>query len=158
MKVDERWRPRLASVDDAEEIAQLLHDFNSEFGEPTPDVAVLAARLRGLLSRDATFAIIAGEPAVGLALVTLRSNVWYEGRVALLDEMYVVPQLRGRGIGSAIIQQLMATSRGSGVDLIEINVDEGDTDAQRFYERHGFSPTEPGSPERSFYFWQEISP
>lgn len=158
MKVDERWRPRLASVDDAEEIAQLLHDFNSEFGEPTPDVAVLAARLRGLLSRDATFAIIAGEPAVGLALVTLRSNVWYEGRVALLDEMYVVPQLRGRGIGSAIIQQLMATARGSGIDLIEINVDEGDTDAQRFYERHGFSPTEPGSPERSFYFWQEISP
>jgi GNAT superfamily N-acetyltransferase len=156
--VDERWRPRLASVDDAEEIAQLLHDFNSEFGEPTPDVAVLAARLRGLLSRDATFAIIAGEPAVGLALVTLRSNVWYEGRVALLDEMYVVPQLRGRGIGSAIIQQLMATARGSGIDLIEINVDEGDTDAQRFYERHGFSPTEPGSPERSFYFWQEISP
>lgn len=158
MKVDERWRPRLASVDDAEEIAQLLHDFNSEFGEPTPDVAVLAARLRGLLSRDATFAIIAGEPAVGLALVTLRSNVWYEGLVALLDEMYVVPQLRGRGIGSAIIQQLMATARGSGIDLIEINVDEGDTDAQRFYERHGFSPTEPGSPERSFYFWQEISP
>jgi GNAT superfamily N-acetyltransferase len=158
VKVDERWRPRLASVDDAEEIAQLLHDFNSEFGEPTPDVAVLAARLRGLLSRDATFAIIAGEPAVGLALVTLRSNVWYEGRVALLDEMYVVPQLRGRGIGSAIIQQLMATARGSGIDLIEINVDEGDTDAQRFYERHGFSPTEPGSPERSFYFWQEISP
>ncbi|HEV3354420.1 MAG TPA: GNAT family N-acetyltransferase [Acidimicrobiales bacterium] len=156
--MDERWRPRLASVDDAEEIAQLLHDFNSEFGEPTPDVAVLAARLRGLLSRDATFAIIAGEPAVGLALVTLRSNVWYEGRVALLDEMYVVPQLRGRGIGSAIIQQLMATARGSGIDLIEINVDEGDTDAQRFYERHGFSPTEPGSPERSFYFWQEISP
>jgi GNAT superfamily N-acetyltransferase len=157
VSVDERWSPRLATVDDADEIAQLLHDFNTEFGEPTPDVAVLAARLRGLLSRDTTFAIIAGEPAVALALVTLRSNVWYEGRVALLDEMYVVPQLRSRGIGSAIIQQLMATSRGTGIDLIEINVDEGDTDAQRFYERHGFSPTEPGSPERSFYYWQEIS-
>jgi GNAT superfamily N-acetyltransferase len=157
VSVDQRWSPRLATVDDADEIAQLLHDFNTEFGEPTPDVAVLAARLRGLLARDTTFAIIAGEPAVALALVTLRSNVWYAGRVALLDEMYVVPQLRSRGIGSAIIQQLMATSRGTGIDLIEINVDEGDIDAQRFYERHGFSPTKPGSPERSFYYWQEIS-
>jgi GNAT superfamily N-acetyltransferase len=158
VSVDERWSPRLATVDDADEIAQLLHDFNTEFGEPTPDVAVLAARLRRLLSRDTTFAIIAGEPAVGVALVTLRSNVWNESPVALLDEMYVVPQLRSRGIGSAIIQQLMATSRGTGIELIEINVDEGDTDAQRFYERHGFSSTEPGSPERSFYYWQEISP
>jgi GNAT superfamily N-acetyltransferase len=157
VSVDQRWSPRLATVDDADEIAALLHDFNTEFGEPTPDVAVLAARLRDLLARDTTRAIIAGEPAVALALVTLRSNVWYDGRVALLDEMYVVPKLRGRGIGSAIIQQLMATSRGIGIDLIEINVDEGDIDAQRFYERHGFSLTEPGSPERSFYYWQEIS-
>jgi GNAT superfamily N-acetyltransferase len=154
---DDRWSPRLATVDDADEIAQLLHDFNSEFGEPTPEVRVLGARLRGLLARDTTFAVVAGKPAVGVALVTLRSNVWYAGRVALLDEMYVVPRLRSHGIGSAIIQQLMVTSRGTGIDLIEINVDEGDIDAQRFYERHGFSSTEPGSPERSFYYRQEIS-
>ena len=157
MDAEGRPNPRLATIEEASEIAQLLHDFNLEFGDPTPGVAALAARLRVLLAQDTTVAIVAGRPAVGVALVTLRSNVWYTGQVALLDEMYVVPQLRGRGIGSGIIQRLLATCSATGIDLIEINVDEGDIDAQRFYQRHGFTSSEPGSTERSFYFWQEIS-
>jgi len=82
-------------------------------------------------------AILAGTPAVAVALLTLRTNVWYAGEVALLDELYVDPRWRGQGIGSAIIKSLTTISRDRGVDLIEINVDEGDVEAQRFYERHG---------------------
>ena len=153
----ESWNPRLATADDADEIARLLHDFNVEFDSPSPGADVLAARLRVLLGGDATIAILAGAPAVAVALVTVRPNVWYAGRVALLDELYVVPQLRGNGIGSAVIERLMSTSRERGVDLVEINVDEGDVDARRFYERHGFSSTEPGSTERSLYYFQELT-
>ena len=155
MSEDER-SPRLATVGDAEEIARLLHDFNSEYEWPSPGVGVLAPRLRALLAGDDTFAVIAGQPAVSLALVTLRPNVWYAGPVALLDEMYVVPQLRGQGIGSAVLQHFVAEARRRGVDLIEINVDDGDVDAHRFYERHGFSSTEPGTAERAFYYFLEL--
>ena len=152
------WRPRLATVDDADEVARLLHDFNREFETPSPGAAVLAARLRVLLAGDATVAILAGTPAVALALITFRPNVWYDGPVALLDELYVVPHLRGRGIGSTIIERLLALVRDRGVELLEINVDEGDVDAQRFYERHGFSATEtPGSAERAFYYWRKLT-
>ena len=91
-----------------------------------------------------------------MALVTLRPNVWYAGRVALLDEFYVVPHLRGRGIGSSVIEALVRKARAAGVELVEINVDEGDVDAQRFYERHGFSATEPATGERAFYFSREL--
>ncbi len=152
-----RWEPRLATADDADEVAQLLHDFNTEFDTPTPGAAVLAERLRVLLGSETTFAILAGTPAVAVALVTLRPNVWYAGHVALLDELYVVPHLRGRGIGSDIITLLLATSRDRGVDVIEINVDEVDVDAQRFYERHGFAASEPGSTERAVYYSQELT-
>jgi GNAT superfamily N-acetyltransferase len=150
--------PRPATVDDADEVARLLHDFNVEFDTPSPGTAVLAGRLRELLAGQDTIAILAGAPAVAVALVTLRPNVWYAGSVALLDELYVVPHLRGQGIGSAVIGRLMAMADERGVDLIEINVDEGDVDAQRFYERHGFSPTEPGSDERALYYSQELAP
>jgi ribosomal protein S18 acetylase RimI-like enzyme len=151
------WIPRLATVDDADEVARLLHDFNLEFGSPSPGPEVLAARLRALLARDGTFAIVAGEPAAAVALITLRSNVWYGGQVALLDELYVVPSRRGRGIGAALVEELLSVSRARGVDLIEINVDESDVDAQRFYERHGFSQTAPGSEERAFYYSLELA-
>lgn len=156
--VPDQPNPRLATADDADEVARLLHDFNSEFDTPSPGAEVLAARLRVLLAGDETIAILAGTPAVAVALVTLRSNVWYAGQVALLDELYVVPRLRGCGIGSAIVDLLVSTSRARGVDLIEINVDESDVDAQRFYERHGFASTEPDSTERAFYYAQELTP
>jgi GNAT superfamily N-acetyltransferase len=154
----DEWRPRLATAEDSSEIARLLHDFNSEYGTPSPGVEVLAPRLRALLAGDQTFAVIAGQPPAlsAVALVTLRPNVWYAGPVALLDEMYVAPARRGKGIGSAVLEYFIAESQRRGVELLEINVDEGDVDAQRFYERHGFSGTEPETGERAFYFVREL--
>ena len=150
--------PRLATLADAHEVARLLHDFNTEYAVASPGVEVLAGRLEELLPGDATLAILAGTPALAVALVTIRRNVWYPGPVALLDELYVVPDRRGEGIGSAVIAQMLKICRDRGVDLVEINVDEGDVDAQRFYERHGFAATEADGDERALYFHQELDP
>ena len=147
---------RRATVDDAARVAALLHDFNTEFDTPTPDVEVLAHRLSHLLGDGMTFAVLAGEPTVAVALVTMRTNVWYDGPVALLDELYVVPDRRGQGIGSAVVDLVVTTCRAHRVALIEINVDEGDVDAQRFYERLGYSATEPDSGERAFSYAREL--
>jgi GNAT superfamily N-acetyltransferase len=149
-------RARLATVDDADVLAQLLHDFNTEFDTPTPGASAIAMNLRALLAGDATFAVVA-EPALGVGLVTLRPNVWYDGPVALLDELYVVPDRRGQGIGTAMIELLTTECRARGVRRIEINVDESDVDAQRFYRRHGFSDVDPDSAERASYFSQELT-
>lgn len=155
---DTRGSPRLATADDAGEVARLLHDFNEEFDTPSPGVDVLAGRLRALLAGDRTIAVVAGAPSLAVALVTLRPNVWYAGPVALLDELYVVPHRRGQGIGSAVVGLVMSALRARGADLVEINVDEADVDAQRFYERHGFSAVQtPGSTERAFYYSQELT-
>ena len=149
---------RVARAEEAAEVARLLHDFNTEFETPTPGVEVLAHRLMHLLADGRTFAMLAGSPAIAMGLVTLRPNVWYDGQVALLDELYVEPQLRSQGIGAAMIDLLVRTCRAWRVELIEINVDEADTDTQRFYERHGFSGIEPDTGDRAFYYFQELPP
>ena len=92
---------RVASVDEAGVVAQLLHDFNVEFDTPSPGPDVLTARLGTLLGTTTTLAFLAGRPAIAVALVTTRPNVWYEGQVALLDEFYVAPTYRTQAIGSA---------------------------------------------------------
>ena len=145
---------RRAEVADAERIAELLDAFNTE--SETPGVEVLAERLRTLLAGPSTFAVIGDDPAVGVALVTLRPNVWSDGPVALLDEMYVVPEQRGSGVGSAILQRMVEICRERGVAEIEINVDESDADTMRFYERHGFSNGDPDTGERAFYFYRAL--
>lgn len=147
---------RVAAADDARDVAQLLHDFNTEYDTPTPGVPVLEGRMRRLLAGPSTFSLLAGRPPVGVALVTLRPNVWYDGPVALLDELYVQPHLRSQGIGAAIIERLVDECRARGVELVEINVDEGDVDTQRFYARHGFVLREPDSDERAFYWWRAM--
>ena len=149
-------RPRPAGAAEAGEVARLLHDFNVEFATPTPGVAVLTRRLRGLLGGEATLAILVGSPAIAVALTTLRPNVWYDGSVALLDELYVVSSLRNQGIGSSIIEYLEAECLARGAELIEINVDQADTDTQRFYERHGYAGFEATTGERAFYYSKEI--
>jgi GNAT superfamily N-acetyltransferase len=147
---------RRAGPDDAPTVARLLHDFNTEFDTPSPGTAILTRRLQSLLAEPSTIAYLAGEPAAGVALVTLRSNVWYDGPVALLDELYVEPDRRGRGLGAAMIHLLIADAESRGASAIEINVDAEDVDAQRFYERHGFSGVDPDTGERAFYYSLEL--
>lgn len=147
---------RRATADDAAVVARLLDEFNREFDTPTPGAEVLAARLRELLGTESTFAYLAGDPAVAVALLTRRPNVWYAGPVDLLDELYVAPAHRDRGIGGAIIARLLEDARRDGVALVEINVDEADVDTQRFYARHGFAGRGDGDDERAVYFWREL--
>jgi len=150
--MDVRW----ATVADARVVARLLHDFNTEYDTFSPGADVLAARLEELLPGGRTTALLAGDPAVAVALLTSRPNVWYDGPVLLLDELYVVPERRGQGIGSAVVERLLADAAAEGVALIEINVDEPDVDARRFYERHGFVCGVPD--ERELYFSRELRP
>ncbi len=146
---------RVATVADAATLARLLHDFNEEFETPTPGPDVLAPRLERLLAGEDTVALLIGE-ADGFALMTFRPSVWYEGPVVLLDELYVRPALRGGGLGTKLLDRALALARERGCGNFEINVDEVDTDARRFYERHGFANTEPGSDDRLLYYHRAV--
>jgi GNAT superfamily N-acetyltransferase len=146
----------VATPAEAAVVGALLDGFNREFDTPTPGPAVLAARLRGLLAGGRVVALLTGDPAVAVALVTLRPSVWYDGPVAVLDELYVVPGQRGRGLGSALLAATEAVVRQRGGELLEINVDAVDTDARRFYERHGYADTEPGQDQPMLYYYREL--
>ncbi|MUL48908.1 GNAT family N-acetyltransferase [Mycobacterium sp. CBMA293] len=148
---------RQATTADAGAIATMLDAFNREFGSPTPGPTVLADRLAQLLAGPDTVALLAGQPAAGVALLTLRPNVWYDGPVALLDELYVTPHQRNLGIGTALLHAAEQATRQVGGELLEINVDGQDTDARRFYERHGYTHTEPGQSLPSLYYYRELN-
>jgi GNAT superfamily N-acetyltransferase len=131
---------RQAAAADAGDIARLLHDFNTEYGEPTPGVEALAQRMRELLAGDPVV-LLAGDGPDGLAVLRLRSSIWTAGLECYLAELYVVPALRGQGRGRALMEAALELARKRGADWMELNTDEGDVAARALYERLGFKAT-----------------
>ena len=149
---------RRATVEDAAVLGRLLWDFNTEFDSETDDADVLAARFARILALPGILAVLAeddGEDdgeAAGFALVSLRPAIWFDGPVSQLEELYVVPQLRDRGIGTQVLDLCRALARGLGSPEMHIGVDEVDADTRRFYERHGFRNIEEGTDYRMLYY------
>ncbi|WP_062134428.1 GNAT family N-acetyltransferase [Demequina aestuarii] len=146
---------RVASVDDASALARLLWDFTTEFEAPIDAIEVLDARLRRLLAGRRFWALLAGDPAVGFVTLAMRESALSAGPVAYLEDFSVVPHLRGRGIGSALMGRLLEEVSRRGIAMVEIGVDEPDDGALRFYERHGFVHRDPDTGDRAFYLYRE---
>ena len=141
---------RRATVEDAAVLARLLWDFDTEFETEVDDVPVLEARFSRILGLPGIVAVLAedGDRAVGFALLSLRPAIWFDGPVSQLEELYVVPDLRDRGIGTQVLDLCRSLVREQGSPEMHINVDEVDTDTRRFYERHGFVNIEDGADYR----------
>lgn len=141
---------RRATAGDAGALARMLWDFNTEFETETDDVPVLEERFGRLLGLGEVVAVVAedGDRPVGFALLTLRPAIWFDGPVSQLEELYVVPELRGGGIGTRVLDLCRSLVRELGSPEMHVNVDEVDVDTRRFYERHGYVNVEEGTDYR----------
>ncbi len=145
---------RLATSDDAEAVAQMLHDFNVEFDTPTPGVTFLIERCRELIDAEETTIVLGGDPPLGLGVLFFRPSLYSRGFEAYLAELYVVPDRRDEGMGGAIMATAMNLSRERGATDMQIGVDEPDIDTRRFYERLGFRNHDPEDPTARMFFYE----
>ena len=135
---------RAATADDLPAVARLLDAFNREYDEPTPGPAWLAERLAALVDGGDTAVLVAGTGPDGLAVLRLRPSLWSAGLECYLAELYVVPALRGRGIGRALLEAAIAAARERGADHMDLGTSEDDVAARALYERLGFTRREDG--------------
>jgi ribosomal protein S18 acetylase RimI-like enzyme len=146
---------RRATPGDADAVARLLHDFQQEFDEQSPGVDALTERYEELIrNRDMTV-LLAGDGPDGFAQIRYRPWVYSAGPYAhsYLEELYVVPTLRGKGIGRALVDAAMNAARGEGATHMELGTSETDTAARGLYESTGFTNREgkPDGPMMLFY-------
>jgi GNAT superfamily N-acetyltransferase len=144
---------RRADTADAPAIARLLHDFNTEYDDFTPGPEALERRVRELLEADEIAVVLAGDPPQGLALMRFRPALWKEALDCYLEELYVVPDRRGQGIGRALMNAAMDLARERGAADMHLGTGEDDVAARALYESLGFSNREgkPDGPLNYFY-------
>ena len=144
----------IATSADCDQAAGLLFDFNREFGEPTPPVAALSRRLAALVEGGDTVVFLGGDGPDGVAVVRLRPAVWSEHLECYLAELYVRPEMRGRGLGRAIMEAVLNEGRRLDADSIEIGVDEPDLAARHLYESLGFTNRVGAGDEAVMYVYE----
>jgi ribosomal protein S18 acetylase RimI-like enzyme len=144
---------RRAETADAGDVGRLLHDFNSEYDDYTPGSEAMAKRIGELLASGDVLVLLGGPGPDGLAVLRFRPSLWSETLDCYLEELYVVPDRRGQGIGRALMEAAMDTARAKGAGHMDLGTAETDTAARALYERLGFSNREgkPDGPLNYFY-------
>jgi len=137
---------RRAGVEDAGAIGRLLHDFNTEYDDYTPGPEAVAKRIRELLASGDVTVLLAGNGPDGLALLRFRPSLWSESLDCYLEELYVVPDRRGHGLGQALMEAAIETAREEGATHMDLGTAEADTAARGLYEKLGFTNRE-GRPD-----------
>ena len=76
--------------------------------------------------------------AVGIAYVAAHLSAEHGGIVGWLEELYVTPDQRGHGVGSALLERIGDMVERLGWRALELEVVAGHERAMPLYERHGF--------------------
>ena len=111
------------------------------------EVEVSAGKLSRVLEKvvaDGTrgFLLLAREASrmVGIAYVATILSAEHCGLGAWLEELYVTPSHRLRGIGTALLTAILERARATGIVAIVLEVDSGHRRAESLYRRFGFRP------------------
>ncbi|WP_242097486.1 GNAT family N-acetyltransferase [Sphingomonas sp. CROZ-RG-20F-R02-07] len=99
--------------------------------------AMLADALFGPVpAAEAVIAEMDGDP-VGFALFFHNFSTWKGRRGLYLEDLYVTPAARGRGVGEALLRHLAATAVARGCARFEWSVLDWNEAAVRFYRKLG---------------------
>ncbi|HEY3591846.1 MAG TPA: aminoalkylphosphonate N-acetyltransferase [Buttiauxella sp.] len=85
-------------------------------------------------------AMVGGE-AVGMIGLHMQFHLHHVNWVGEIQELVVMPQARGHGVGSKLLAWAEEQARLAGAELTELSTSAKRLDAHRFYQREGYQHT-----------------
>jgi ribosomal protein S18 acetylase RimI-like enzyme len=155
------WRIRSENAADLDVVGPLWISVHHRHAETMPQLApyvsddetwrVRRGLYKELLAKPDTQLLLAfvGETAVGYGLAHVMPvddswipDTWVTGlRIGEIESLSVLPQYRGSGLGSELLDRLEQHLHAIGVEDLILGALPGNTDAIRLYQRRGFQPT-----------------
>jgi len=135
---------RAATLDDLPLLARLVRANYESAGFPYEEESA-----RQALQRLVTTARLGrvwwvdweGIP-IGYAVLTFGFSVEFHGRFAVLDEVYLVPEHRGKGYFKHLLALIEAHCWRWGIRTLRLEVETKNAQAQRAYQKAGFAAHE----------------
>lgn len=127
---------------DADVLLHMVRAFRVEAGDPFDNnsAAAVVAIARGeplaraWIARD-------GGVAVGYVVITVGYSIEYGGRDGFIDDLYLVPEARGRGWGRRLLDFACSQARRLGIRTLHLEVEPDNDRATRIYRAAGFEET-----------------
>ncbi len=138
-------RIRLASLEDAEMVLRLTSQLFTELNH-LPQVAhsgELAAFCKNLFNSHEYLVLLALDPnahAAGILTLNQGISLYAAGRFGIIREFYVVPEMRSKGVGSALLRTAKGLAKDKGWKRIEVTLPSKEDHSRTFsfYIREDF--------------------
>jgi GNAT superfamily N-acetyltransferase len=131
---------RCATSEDLPDLVELLTGQYLEH-QLHNSLASLEGGIQGVLAQPQWGSLLVAHRegrCLGVAYVAFIWSLEHGGRSLWLDELYVLPEARNSGLGSALMDAVIAYAKSENCMAIDLEVDEGHERAARLYERLGF--------------------
>jgi GNAT superfamily N-acetyltransferase len=131
---------RIAEISDLAILIELVREFHENEKLPF-DENIDADVLRNFLADESlgkAYLVQQEDEVLGYIILTLGYSLEYRGRDAFIDEFYIRPTHRGKGIGTQMLAFAEDACRELGVRSLHLEVDFENSDAQRLYDRVGY--------------------
>jgi GNAT superfamily N-acetyltransferase len=130
-----------ATLDDINPLCDLLAILFSQEAEFKADANLQAAGLRKILSNPEGGIILVARretKIIGMVNLLFTVSTALGAKVAILEDMVVLPAERGRGVGSQLLNAAIDTAKQQNCHRLTLLTDSDNAIAHRFYEQHGF--------------------
>ncbi|MCZ4352438.1 GNAT family N-acetyltransferase [Roseovarius aestuarii] len=127
----------LAKPDDLERLLPLVAAFHAEEGIDDVDDATRRAGVAPLLDGSPHGAIYIIGPVrapIGYVCISFGWSLAFGGMDGFLDEIYIRPGVRGRGIGSDVLRSLPKALAGAGMKALHLEVHRDNSKARALYQ------------------------
>ena len=133
-----------AREQDLPQLVELLGLLFAQEADFAPDAEKQRRALELILGDPAVgrvFVARDGNRVAGMASLLFTPSTAEGGKAAWLEDLVVRPEYRGRGVGTSLVEHVIAQARGEGVSRITLLTDADNAGAQRLYRSLGFSPS-----------------
>ena len=128
------------AISDIETVVSMMKAFYAIDNYPI-DVDSSRALFKEFISNEnlgKSWLILSDNEIVGYVILTFVFSFEYQGKIALLDELYLNEKARGIGIGSQAVAFIIEESKKLSLKLIYLEIENHNQNAQKLYIASGF--------------------
>ena len=133
---------KLATVQDIPVLLPFIRAYH-HYEQIPFDPDLVTATLTPLLTTNTVgyvWLIVLSDEPIGYIVLCFSYSIESLGRDALIDELFIVEQHRGRGFGKQVLEQVMTKARTEGVKVLYLEVARDNVRGQGLYRAVGFEP------------------